>query len=141
MNGDAHPDTLTAISRLARLIASHDRSDALRLDEAELLMREDLEASRATLGEAHIDTLAALAALAQLLCKQCKYAEAAELAREGVGLSARLLGRAHEHTALMRHLEHHATLEQSRAETRRREVSLLLLASWPPPGDAWLQAL
>ena len=138
--GDAHPDTLTAISRLARLIASHDRGDASRLAEAEALMREDLKTSRAALGEAHIDTLAALAALAQVLCKQRQHAEAAGLAREAVALSARLLGSAHEHTTLMRQLERHAVLEDQREETRRREASLLLLASWPSPGDGWMQA-
>ena len=80
----------------------------------------------------HVDTLASISSLAQLLLKRDKPDEAAPLALEGLRLSARLLGSSHAHTVLMHTLVCHVD-EASSA----RDASLLLLASWPPPGDAW----
>ena len=143
-HGSAHPETLTALSRLARLIANHADDDdcagtTARLLEAEALMREDLDASRASLGDAHIDTLAAMSSLAQLLLKRGEHDAALPLAREAMDTSGQLLGDSHAHTTLMRHLVSHAE-DAMQAEARRREASLLLLASWPPPGEAWTLA-
>lgn len=90
---------LNALSRLGRLLAGREDADAL--SEAEALMREDLDASRATHGDVHVDTLAAISNLAQLLYKQRRPAEALPLAREGQAASACLLGSTHEHTRLM----------------------------------------
>ena len=55
------------------------------------------------------------------------------LAHEGVALSSQLFGTSHDHTLLMRHIA--GSAEQRSATTAN--VSLLLLSSWPPPGDAW----
>jgi tetratricopeptide (TPR) repeat protein len=53
--GDRHPDTLTSIHNLGRLL-----TDQGRLDEAAELLREALEARRQTLGHRHPDTLASI---------------------------------------------------------------------------------
>ena len=134
-HGAAHPDTLVALSKLSRCLASRedDLADSARLVEAEGLMREDLALSREAHGDTHADTLAAISNLAQVLYRREKYAEAVEMAHEGVALSSQLFGTSHEHTLLMRHIA--GSAEQRSATTAN--VSLLLLSSWPPPGDAW----
>lgn len=53
--GDCHPGTLASINIMALLL-----KDQGKLDEAELLCREDLDAMRATLGDRHPGTLASM---------------------------------------------------------------------------------
>ena len=75
------------LSNLAQLLHSQGR-----LREAELLYREDLDASRQVHGDAHPDTLVAVSNLAQLLSEQGNFGEARPLAREAAALSHTLFG-------------------------------------------------
>ena len=76
--------------------------------------------------------------LAQLLLLRGTLAEAEPLAQEAFATSSRLLGPDHEHTALLEHIVRAVSTRRA-AEQRQQaaEVSMLLLASWPPPGKAW----
>ena len=59
--GDKHSDTLRSINNLGLLQAQG------KLDEAELLLKEALEALLATLGDKHPDTLTSIGNLGVLL--------------------------------------------------------------------------
>jgi len=83
--GDRHPDTLTSIHNLGRLL-----TDQGRLDEAAELLREALEARRQTLGHRHPDTLASINELGRLLKDKGELDEAAELLREAMNEAAPL---------------------------------------------------
>ena len=50
--GEAHPETLVALSSLGRAVEAQGR-----LGEAEEIMRRDLQLSRTALGEGHVDTV------------------------------------------------------------------------------------
>jgi len=83
--GDRHPDTLTSIHNLGRLL-----TDQGRLDEAAELLREALEARRQTLGHRHPDTLASINELGRLLKDKGELDEAADLLREAMNEAAPL---------------------------------------------------
>ena len=91
VHGASHPETLIALSSLARLLACRTNPPSGTLSEAEALMREDLEASRTVHGNRHVDTLAAVSNLAQLLYMQRRYSEALPLAQEAVSMSEQRL--------------------------------------------------
>ena len=123
-----------AVARLLAARAHETDAEAAvtQLSEAEELMREELDASRAVLGDKHMDTLASISNLAQLLFQRGKHVEAAPLAREGLELSVWLLGTTHTHTVIMHQLL--GNIEYSHEHAR---ASLLLLASWRAPGESW----
>lgn len=140
-HGLAHEDTLAARSSLARLLASHDETEVARMAEAGALMRESLDASRSAHGVEHDATLAAVSNLSQLLYKRGGDDDAAlALAEEGVALSTSLLGHSHEHTDLMRQLLRAAARRVDR-ERSLEDASYALLASWPPPGAAFVDGV
>ena len=66
-----------------------------RLDEAEPLVREDLDASRETLGSQHPDTLVSINNLAQLLKAQGDMQGARALFAEAVSTGREVLGDDH----------------------------------------------
>jgi len=153
--GSSHPSTLVALSSLARFLAVQPPSSAASaLDEAERLMLEDLQTSRAVHGPLAVATLAALSNITQLYYKAGRYAEALPLAREAATASAVVLDVAHKHRRQLQQLLAAIELEVQPApdaEERRYsglhlrppppsshfDMSLMLLASWPPPGAAW----
>ena len=81
LEGD-HRLKLALISCLARSLR-----DQHRLEEAQPLALEDLEASRRSLGSSHPDTLASICSYAQLLQARGRLAEAEPLYREAVATS------------------------------------------------------
>ena len=79
MHGDRHPSTLRSINNLGSLL-----QDQGKLDEAGALLREALEAMRATLGDRHPNTLVSINNLGTLLQAQGKLDEAGVLYREAL---------------------------------------------------------
>ena len=84
---------LTSMNKLALLLHSQGK-----LDEAEALFRQTLEARRRTLREEHPDTLESMNDLALLLKDQGKLDEAEPLFRETLEARRRTLGEEHPDT-------------------------------------------
>ena len=149
--GDQHPRTLVALAGLARLIAETAAdAETERLEEAEALMIEDLQGSRQQYGDDHFDTMAAMSNLAQLYYKRGTFDDSLPIAREAASVCARLLGPANEQTALLHRLVRsvEAEIQRERQQLQRQQheeekeasaanASMLLLASWPSPGNHW----
>jgi eukaryotic-like serine/threonine-protein kinase len=85
--GPENPDTLSSMSRLARMLSAQSRHA-----EAEKLLREALDTQRRVLGPEHSDTLLSMNNLANLLWYQRRYAEAEKLHRETLDIRRRLFG-------------------------------------------------
>ena len=79
VTGDRHPRTLISINNLGMLLKAQGK-----LDEAGVLYREALEASRATLGDRHPSTLSSINNLGMLLQAQGELDEAGVLLREAL---------------------------------------------------------
>lgn len=82
--------TLTAISTLGQVLQGQGK-----LDEAEPLMRESLEAMRRTLSDAHPSTLVSMINLAGLLLARGNFDGAEPLYREVLAVSRHTHGNAH----------------------------------------------
>ncbi|HEX2095280.1 MAG TPA: tetratricopeptide repeat protein [Longimicrobiaceae bacterium] len=91
--GPEHPDTLTSVHELARLLRARGR-----LDEAESLYRRALEGSGRVLGPEHPDTLTSVSNLALLLWERGRPDEAERLFRRALEARERVLGPEHPHT-------------------------------------------
>jgi tetratricopeptide (TPR) repeat protein/predicted Ser/Thr protein kinase len=91
--GEDHLDTLTSMSRLARLDVVQGRNA-----EAEPLAVKVFEARRRKLGDEHPDTLTSMLILAELYRAQHKSAEAEQLLTELVELQRRVKGEQHVDT-------------------------------------------
>ena len=89
----AERGTSLLLMNVARLLQAQGK-----LDEAEPLYREALEASRATLGDRHPDTLVSISNMASLLQDQGKVDEAAPLYREALEAERATLGDRHPST-------------------------------------------
>jgi tetratricopeptide (TPR) repeat protein len=83
--GDEAPDSLESMRKLAALLRMQGR-----LDEAELILGQEVETSRRVLGQDHAETIAALAEMAHLREAQGRLADAAELSRQTVELARRV---------------------------------------------------
>ena len=77
--GDEAPDSLYSMRKLAALLRMQGR-----LDEAELILGQEVETSRRVLGRNHDEAIAALAEMAHLREAQGRIADAAELSRQTV---------------------------------------------------------
>ena len=129
-------------SRAAISHASHAAHER-RMDEAERLMRDGLVASAEEYGHTHAQTLVAASNLAQCLLKRGRFHEACQLATASAEGCDCLVGDGGKAVTLLRRVAF--TAEAMEREAVEREVagreaahlSLLLLASWPPPGEAW----
>jgi len=96
-SGDDHPETLVAVSGLARLL-----QDEGKLDEAEPMLREVLARFRRVVGENHPDTISAITNHAGILALQKKLQEAEPLWRESVERALRVFGKDHARTGANR---------------------------------------
>lgn len=125
--GDRHPDTLTAMSNLARVL--HDRGE---LEQARRLHEQALAARREVLGDLHPDTLTSVCNVARVLHDQGELDQAERLHEEALTLRRRVIGKLHPDTLtsvcnLARVLHDRGELEQGRqlhehALAARREV-------------------
>ncbi|CAE7273498.1 klc-2 [Symbiodinium natans] len=107
--GDQHPHTLISINNLAGLLevdapcgsehALHSPARS-RLEEAEPLYREALEARRSKLGDQHPDTLISINNLAALLEARGRLEEAEPLYREALKARRSKLGDQHPDTLI-----------------------------------------
>ena len=86
--GEEHPDTLTSINDMGRLL--HDQG---KLGEAEPYLREALDKRRRVLGEEHPFTLVSINNLGFLLQDQGKLDEAERYLREAMDKSRRVNGK------------------------------------------------
>ena len=87
LHGDAHADTLVAITTLGR----HHHLQG-EVDQAEALYREALATRKATLGETHADTLTSLTNLGLLLQSRGRLNEAEPLLRTALTARRETLG-------------------------------------------------
>ncbi|KAH8660872.1 hypothetical protein BGZ60DRAFT_456220 [Tricladium varicosporioides] len=91
--GKKHPDTLTTMSNLARVL---DRQG--KYTEAEAMNRQTLELKEEILGKKHPDTLTTMSNLAGVLDNQGKYTEAEAMNRQTLELKEEILGKKHPNT-------------------------------------------
>ena len=91
--GKEHPDTLTSVNNLARLLDSTGDYAG-----AEPLYRRALEGIERVLGKEHPDTLTSVDSLAELLYSKGDYASAEPLYRRALEASERVLGKEHPDT-------------------------------------------
>jgi eukaryotic-like serine/threonine-protein kinase len=82
--GDEAPESLESMRRLAALLRVQGR-----LDEAQLILGQEVEISRRVLGQTHAETIAALGEMARLREAQGRLADAAELSRQTVELASK----------------------------------------------------
>ena len=85
--GNAHPSTLATTTNLANLLHSQGK-----LDAAELLYREALDAQRHVLGAKYTSALAALNIFARLRMAQGRLPEALSLLHEALECEQRVHG-------------------------------------------------
>ena len=88
--GNRHPDTLTSIGNLGLLL-----KDQGKYDEAEPLLREDLQACRETLGDRHPSTLSSIGHLADLLRERDQLDAASAELGDAVAVATEVLGPDH----------------------------------------------
>ncbi|MBM4051615.1 MAG: serine/threonine protein kinase [Planctomycetes bacterium] len=91
--GEEHPNTLSSINNMGRLLQAQGK-----LAEAEPYYREALEKRRRTLGEEHPSTLTSIGNMGFLLQAQGKLAEAEPYCREALEKRRRTLGEEHPDT-------------------------------------------
>jgi eukaryotic-like serine/threonine-protein kinase len=88
--GEAHPQTLEALSQVAGVLQRQRR-----FPEAEALHRQVLAERRRVLGDTHADTLATMTDLAYVLRSQVKYDDAEQLYRQTLAGMQGVLGENH----------------------------------------------
>ena len=93
IQGERHPDTLTAMANLASTYWNQGR-----WDEAVTLQEKVLEVSKAVLGERHPSTLTAMANLASTYWNQGRWDEAVTLQEKVLEVSKAVLGERHPST-------------------------------------------
>jgi non-specific serine/threonine protein kinase/serine/threonine-protein kinase len=93
--GPENPDTLSSMSRQAKMLSAQSRHA-----EAEKLLRETLDTQRRVLGPDHPDTLVSMTGLAIVLRHEGRFAEGEKLQREALDTQRRVLGPEHSDTLL-----------------------------------------
>lgn len=91
--GPEHPDTLSAMGGLVRVLRAPGR-----YPEAETLARETLDKRAAVLGTDHPDTLRAMNSLAAVMYETARYQEASTLYEDALAISRAHLGPSHPDT-------------------------------------------
>jgi Tfp pilus assembly protein PilF len=74
-----HPDTLSSVNNLGRVLSSQGK-----YEEAEAMHRRALEAREKVLGGEHPDTLSSVGNLGRVLSRQGKYEEAEAMHRRAL---------------------------------------------------------
>ena len=95
--GEAHPDTLDALERLARLYRSLER-----FAPSEALFRKALAIREREFGREHLDTISLINRLAGLYRDNARYDQAETLYLRALEARERLLGSDHRHTLAVR---------------------------------------